>query len=158
MLKNFLMNLLLAFLWLTLTGSLSYGNFIFGFVAGFLILWILNRNEKDQSYFLKVPKIIGFLFFFLYEMIVANLQVAYDVITPNYFFKPGIVKYKMNARTDLEINLLSAVIALTPGTIVIDVSDDKKSIYIHVMYLKDKETFITYIENVLERKLLEALR
>lgn len=152
------MNLLLAFLWLTLTGSLSYSNFLFGYIAGFFILWILNRNEGDQRYFLKVPKAIGFLLFFLYEMIVANLQVAYDVITPNYFFTPGVIKYQMKAKTDLEINLLSAVIALTPGTIVIDVSDDKKSIYIHVMYLKDRETFLSYIENVLEKKLLDVLR
>lgn len=158
MMKNFLMNLLLSFIWITLTGSLSYGSFLFGFLIGFVILWILNRNEGDRRYFLKVPKAIGFMFFFLYEMVVANLQVAYDVITPKYFFKPGIVKYTMGAKSDLEINLLSAVIALTPGTIVVDVSEDKKSIYIHVMYLKDKEKFISYIENVLERKLLDVLR
>ncbi|HLR00894.1 MAG TPA: Na+/H+ antiporter subunit E [Sphingobacterium sp.] len=158
MMKNFLMNLLLAFLWLTLTGSLSYSNFIFGYVAGFLILWILNRNETGKGYFLKVPKIISFLFFFLKEMIVANAQVAYDVITPKYFFRPGIIKYKMHAKTDLEVNLLSAAIALTPGTIAVDVSDDKQSIFIHVMYLKDKESFVSYLENVLEKKLLEAMR
>ncbi|HIX55416.1 MAG TPA: Na+/H+ antiporter subunit E [Candidatus Sphingobacterium stercoripullorum] len=158
MVNNFLMNLLLAFTWLTLSGSFSYGTFIFGFILGFLILWFLHRNDEDISYFTKVPKMIGFLLFFLYEMIVANVQVAYDVITPNYFFRPGIVKYNMHAKTDLEINLLAAVIAMTPGTIVVDVSEDKKSIYIHVMYMKDKQKFLTYVENVLERKLLNALR
>src|SRR5690606_9790155 len=120
------MNLLLAFIWVALTGTLIVSNFIFGFVLGFFILWLMTRNEWDKRYFSRVPKIIGFFFYFLYEMIKANLQVAYDVITPNYFMRPGIIRYPMDAKTDFEINMLAAVIALTPGTLFLDVSEDKK--------------------------------
>jgi multicomponent Na+:H+ antiporter subunit E len=158
MVKNFLMNLLLSFIWVALTGSMYYSNFLFGFMLGFFILWILSRNEEDKRYFTRVPKTIGFIFFFLYEMIVANIQVAYDVITPKYFFKPGIICYPMEAKTDLEINLLSTVISMTPGTLILDVSEDKKSLFIHVMYLKDKEQFVAQIKKGFEKKLLEILR
>ncbi len=158
MIKHFLMNLLLTFIWVALTGSMYYSNFLFGFMLGFFIQWILNRNESDQRYFYRVPKIIGFIFFFLYEIIIANIQVAYDVITPKYFFKPGIICYPMEAKTDLEINLLSTVISMTPGTLILDVSEDKKSLYIHVMYLKDKAQFIEQIRKGSERRLLEILR
>ena len=91
-------------------------------------------------------------------MIRANIQVAYDVITPKYFFKPGIVRYPMSARSDLEINLLSTFISLTPGTLILDISEDKKTLYIHVMYLKDKQSFIKETKNKVEKKLLEILR
>ena len=158
MIKQFLMNLLLSFIWVALTGSMYYTNFLFGFMLGFFILWVMNRNEIDQRYFYRVPKTISFLFFFLYQMIIANLQVAYDVITPKYFFKPGIVKYRMDAKSDFEINLLSAFISLTPGTLILDVSDDKKILYIHVMYLHDKQKFMMQLKNNVERKLLEILR
>ena len=158
MIKHFLMNLLLSFIWVALTGSMYYSNFLFGFLLGFFILWVMNRNETDQRYFYRVPKTIGFIFFFLYEMIVANVQVAYDVITPIYFFKPGIIRYPLQANTDLEINLLSTMISMTPGTLILDISEDKKSLFIHVMYLKDKETFIAQIKNGFEKKLLEILR
>jgi len=158
MIKHFLMNLLLSFIWVALTGSMYYSNFLFGFLLGFFIMWVMNRNETDQRYFYRVPKTFGFIFFFLYEMIVANVAVAYDVITPKYFFKPGIVQYPMEARTDLEINLLSTVISMTPGTLILDISEDKKSLFIHVMYLKDKERFIAQIKNGFEKRLLELLR
>jgi multicomponent Na+:H+ antiporter subunit E len=158
MIKHFLMNLLLCFIWVALTGSMYYSNFFFGFMIGFFILWIMNRNEADQRYFYRVPKTIGFLFFLLYEMVVANIQVAYDVITPKYFFKPGIVCYPLEANSDLEINLLSTMISMTPGTLILDISDDKKCLYIHVMYLKNKEKFIGQIKNGFEKKLLEILR
>ena len=152
------MNLLLSFIWVALTGSLYYSNFIFGYLLGFGVLWIMNRNETDQRYFYRVPKIISFFFFFIYEILKANLQVAYDVITPKYFFKPGIVRYPVNTTTDFEINILATFISLTPGTLIIDISDDKKAIYIHVMYLKDEEQFIRTLKTGVERKLLEILR
>lgn len=158
MIKYFLMNLLLSFIWVALSGSLYYSNFIFGYMLGFGILWIMNRTEADQRYFYRVPKIISFFFFFLYELIKANVQVAYDVITPKYFFKPGIVRYPVNAKTDFEINILSTFISLTPGTLIIDISDDKKAIFIHVMYLKNEKHFISSLKTGVERKLLEILR
>ena len=158
MIKFFLMNLLLSFIWVALTGQMNYSNFVFGYLLGFGVLFIMNRNERDQRYFYRVPKIVSFFFFFLYELIKANVQVAYDVITPKYFFKPGIVRYPVNATTDFEINLLATFISLTPGTLIMDISDDKKAIYIHVMYLKDEEAFIRSLKTGVERKLLEILR
>jgi multicomponent Na+:H+ antiporter subunit E len=158
MIRHFLMNLLLSFIWVALTGSLYYSNFLFGFLIGFFILWIMNRQETDRRYFNKVPKTIRFLFYFLYEMIAANVQVAYDVVTPNYFFKPGIIRYPLEAVTDIEINLLSTIISMTPGTLILDISEDRKFLFIHVMYLKDKEHFITQMKKGFEHKLLEILR
>ncbi|QQS94136.1 Na+/H+ antiporter subunit E [Sphingobacterium spiritivorum] len=158
MIKQFLMNLLLCFIWIALTGSMYYSNFLFGFLLGFFILWIMNLNETDQRYFYRVPKTAGFVLYFLYEMIVANIQVAYDVITPKYFFKPGIIRYPLNARTDFEINLLATIISLTPGTLILDISNDKSALYIHVMYLKDKDKFIAQLKNGFERRLLEIIR
>ncbi len=152
------MNLLLSFIWVALTGQMFYTNFLFGFVVGYFILWIMNRSQQDRRYFTRIPKAIYFALYFIYEMIRANIQVAFDVVTPKYFFTPGIISYKMNAKTGLEINLLSTVISLTPGTMILDISDDNTTLYIHVMYLKDKEIFIEQVRNGFERKLLELLR
>lgn len=158
MVKQFLMNLLLAFIWVALTGSLYFSNFYLGFLLGFFILWLMNRNEDDQRYFNRVPKIIGFILYFLYALLKANMQVAFDVITPRFFMQPGIVKYPMAVQSDFEINMLSTVISLTPGTLIMDISEDKTVLYIHVMYLKDKDEFIRQIKNGFERRLLEIIR
>lgn len=151
------MNLLLTAIWVAITGSMYYSNFLFGFLLGFFILWIINKNEEDKRYFNRVPKIIGFVFYFLGEMLKANIQVAYDVITPKYFFKPGIVRFPLAATSDLEINLISMFISLTPGTILLDVSEDKKWIFIHVMYLDSREKFISRMKYS-EERILEIVR
>lgn len=158
MIKNFLMNLLLSFLWVALTGSLSYSGFAFGFILGFFVLWIMNKNEEDRRYFYRLPKIFSFVFYFLYQMIKANIAVAYDVITPKYFFRPGVVRYPLSARSDFEINVLSTFISLTPGTLILDVSEDKKALFIHAMYLKSPELFVRQLKEGMEKRLLEILR
>jgi len=158
MIKQFLLNIMLNLIWVMLTGELVVVNFAFGFILSYVILWIVGEEDDSKRYFTRVPAIISFIFFFIYEMLKANLHVAYDVITPRFFMKPGIVKYPLDARTNLEITFFTNLISLTPGTLILDVSDDKKVVYIHVMYLEDKDAFIQQIKGGLEKRLLDILR
>ena len=84
--------------------------------------------------------------------------MAYDVVTPKFYMTPGIVRVPLEAETNLEITLLANLITLTPGTLSLDVSDDRKVLYVHAMYLKDKQAFIDDIKNGFEKRLLEILR
>lgn len=155
---RFLFNILLTFVWVALTGTFAVANFFFGFALSFFVLWLLSRSERDRKYFRVVPQAIAFFFFFLYELVKANLQVAYDVVTPTFYMNPGIVRVPLDARTDLEITFLANLISLTPGTLSLDISDDKQVLYVHTMYLDDKEAFISGIKNGFERRLLALLR
>ncbi len=155
---RFLSNLLLSFIWVAITGSFTVENFVFGFLLSFFLLWIISLNRREQKYFTRGPKTVAFIFFFLYELIKANIEVAYDVITPRYYMQPGIIRIPLAAKTDLEITLLANLISLTPGTLSLDVSDDKKVLYVHAMYVKDKAQFISSIKNGFEKRLLDIMR
>lgn len=155
---QFLMNLMLTIVWVFLTGSLAVVNFIFGFVLSFIVLWLISSNNNSRKYFRLLPRLFVFILFFIYELLKANLQVAADVITPKFYMEPGIVKVPLDAKTDLEITSLANLISLTPGTLSLDVSDDKKVLYVHAMYVDDKEQFISKIKNGFEKKLLKILR
>lgn len=155
---KFLANILLTIIWIFLTGSYAVVNFVFGFIISFLILWVISSKEKENKYVRLVPKLVSFFLFFLWEVVKANLQVAYEVITPQNNMKPGIVKIPLDAKTDIEITLLANLITLTPGTLSLDVSEDKKVLYVHSMYVHDKQAFINDIKNGFERRLLSILR
>ncbi len=156
--KRFLMNVLLTVIWVALTGSFDYLNFIFGFLVSFFVMWIISRNTDDRKYFTIAFKVLGFFFFFLYEFFKATIEVAYEVMTKRFQMKPGIIKMPLDAKTDLEITLLSNLISLTPGTLVLDVSEDRTVIYIHGMYVEDKVKFINSIKEGLEKPLLSIMR
>ncbi|MBB4119298.1 multicomponent Na+:H+ antiporter subunit E [Mesonia hippocampi] len=156
--NRFLSNILLTFIWVAITGDFQFANYVFGFVLSFVIMYLVTRGKESAKYFKIIPKLIAFVFFFFYELIKANLQVAFDVITPKFYMKPGIVSVPLDAETNLEITLLANLITLTPGTLSLDVSHDKKVLYIHAMYISDKEEFIKSIKNGFEKRLLEILR
>lgn len=155
--NSFISNLILTFIWVAITGNFIFQNFLFGFIASFFILRLVASKEQ-RKYFKIFPKVIAFIFFFIYELIKANLQVAYEVLTPHYNMSPGIVKVPLDAETDIEITFLANLISLTPGTLSIDVSDNKKVLYVHSMYIKDRESFIAGIKNGFEKRILEILR
>lgn len=156
--NRFLSNILLTLIWVALTGNYAFANFLFGFILSYFMLRMIIMGSGSSKYFVILPKVIAFIFFFLYELIKANLQVAYEVMTPHYNMTPGIVKVPLDAKSNLEITFLANMITLTPGTLSLDVSDDKKVLYVHSMYIKDREQFIHGIKNGFEKRILEILR
>lgn len=156
--NNLLLNILLAITWMFLTGNLEFMNFVEGFVIGFIILWISKYASESSKYISRVPKVISLILYFFYELIVANLKVAYDIITPKHRMNPSIIALPLSVDKDFEITILANMITLTPGTLSIDVSTDKKILYVHSMYVSDPEKFRNEIKNGFERRLMEITR
>jgi multicomponent Na+:H+ antiporter subunit E len=155
----FLWNLILALIWAAATGEFTLLNFVIGFAIGYAILFFVRRDLGTGSYVARVPRMISFAGFYLWQLILSNLRVAYEVITPGHFMKPGVVAVPLDAETDAEITLLSNLITLTPGTLSLDLSPDRKTLYVHVMYIdKDVETTREEIKRDLEQRVLEVLR
>lgn len=156
--SRFLINILLTLVWVALTGSYDRITFVFGFILSFVVIWIIGRDDGSRKYVAIIPRVISFFFFFIYQLVKANIQVAYDVVTPKFYMKPGIVQLPLDARSDLEITLLANFISLTPGTLSLDLSADRKVLYVHAMYVDDRDEFIREIKEGFERKLLQILR
>ena len=88
----------------------------------------------------------------------ANLRVAYDIITPKHRMEPSIIAIPLKVDKDFEITILANLITLTPGTLSLDVSSNKKVLYVHSMYVSDPKEFIDTIKTGFEKKLLEITR
>ena len=72
--------------------------------------------------------------------------------------KPGIIAIPLEAKTDFEITLLANLITMTPGTLSLDLSEDRRTLYVHAMYIHDPEKIRASIKNDLERRVLEVFR
>lgn len=153
----FLYNILLALLWALMTGGINLVNVLVGFLVGYLILGSIHGNSGTSSYFSKVPQTIRFIFYFIMELLISSVRVAYDVVTPTYYMKPGIIAIPMDAKTDIEITMLANLITLTPGTLSLDVSFDRKTLYIHAMFVRDPEKVRRETKDM-ERRLLAVMR
>ena len=154
-----LINIVLAIIWTLLQNSYSLTSFLFGYVIGLLLLFILRRFLVFDFYFIRVWAIIKLIFLFLKELVVANIDVIKVVLNPNLSnYSPGIVAVPTNLDTKFEITLLASLISLTPGTVSMDFSDDSKIIYIHSIHIEDKKEMIEQIHNTFERAIMEVTK
>lgn len=154
----FLLNILLALAWTALTGQFDPVNFMSGFVLGYLVLWLVQGVVGPSNYFKKVSQVISFVLFFVGALIRANLRVAYEVITLTHTMRPGVVAVPLELQTDAAITLLANLITLTPGTLSLDVSADRRVLYVHSMYINDVEQFRREIKEGFERRVMEVFQ
>ena len=94
--------------------------------------------------------------FFVYELVLSSVRVAWAVIAPNPPISPGIIAVPLDVRTDLQITLFANLVSLTPGTLSLDVSEDRRTLYVHDMFVDDPATSSTALKAGMERKVLEA--
>ncbi len=153
----FLLNILLTLAWMALSGVYNPENFGIGFALSYMTLWLAQQGLETSNYFRRVPRVIGFTFYFLGQLLIANLKVAYEVLTPGYNMRPAIVAIPLDTKTDGEITLLANLITLTPGTLSLDVSSDRRILFVHAMYVDDIDEFRRAIKAGFEQRVREIL-
>ncbi len=153
-------NLLLALAWTALQAELTLANLLVGYVLGYLILLMLVRGGVlgESRYVGKVRMAVGLAAFFLRDLVVANLRLARDVVSPGHRIRPGIIAVPLDVTSDSEILLLTALINLTPGSVALDVSPDRKTLYLHAMYVHSADAVRAEIKHGYERRVLLLLR
>lgn len=153
-----LLNVFLAFCWMFLSNDGSAAGFITGFILGMVSLFFFRRFLAHPFYLWKMFSIIKLFLIFIRELYLANVSVLKTVLSPKLDIKPGIFAFKTELTTDWEITLLSLLITLTPGTLVMDISDDRTILYIHAMDIEDAEKAIFDIRESFEKAIQEVSR
>ena len=149
-------SILMAVIWATVSGSFTLLNLIFGFVLSILTLYLLRERFVGAEYTSRVRRILSLVMLFLVELAKSAWKVATLVLSPNMDLKPGIFAYPLTVKSDWEISLLANLITLTPGTLSVDVSEDRKTLYVHALDCSDIEAARRDIVEGFEKKIMEA--
>jgi multicomponent Na+:H+ antiporter subunit E len=104
-------------------------------VAGHMLI----TTRKQKHLLIRWVHAVLYFFSFLWEMIKANVHVAYIVLHPLLPIKPGIVKIKTSLTKETALTVLTNSITLTPGTLTVDINPDQGEIYIHWIDVKATE-------------------
>lgn len=154
----FLANLVLALVWWAAAGRTDPEPAAVGFVVGYVVLRWLQPVLGRSGYFRKLPAALMLAVVFAYELVVSSIRVAGAVLAPRARCRPGFVAVPLAATTDAEITLLANLVTLTPGTLSLDVSSDRRTLHVHAMFLDDADALCAGIKDQFERRILELLR
>ncbi len=103
-----------------------------------LVLWI-RRAE--------------FAAFYLREIVASNLKVAFDVLTPKHRMKPAMLSLDVEGLTDRQLLAMANLLTMTPGTLSVDVSPDRRFLLVHAMYVDRPENAAWRLEYEFKKRI-----
>lgn len=153
-----LMTVVLGLGWALTTNNLSVLNIAFGATVAGLALFLVRDRVAGPKFLPKVRRVLALAWLFTFELMVSAVRVARLVIRPDMaaYLRPGIIAFPLTATRDAEITTLANLITLTPGTLSLDVSEDRKVLYVHAVEISDRQALIDEIAHGFETKVMEA--
>ncbi|WP_082233760.1 Na+/H+ antiporter subunit E [Halobacillus massiliensis] len=152
------LNIIIAIMWMFLSESYTFSTFAVGYILGITLLFLMNRFTSGRFYFQSIISIIKLVLLFIRELILSNIDIVKLVYKPKIDVKPGIFGLPTELKKEWEITLLANLISLTPGTLSLEVSEDKSTIFIHAMDIQDLESSIREIKETFEKAIMEVSR
>ncbi len=93
---------------------------------------------------------------FFKDLALSVKDVAFFVLHPRRPMRSAIVAVPLEVESEAGITLLANMITLTPGTTSLHVSEDRSTLYAHVMNASDAS--VAQIKDGFERSVREVLR
>ena len=149
---------LFTLVWLAVSGSNTIPNLLLGLAAGALTLWLIRGRAQPEGGRIRPLKVLSLVGLFIKELALSAWKVAVLVASPKMAVKPGIFAFPLTVDRDFEITLLANLITLTPGTLSVDVSEDRRVLYVHALDCSDPVGTRRDIANGFEKKIMEAFR
>jgi multicomponent Na+:H+ antiporter subunit E len=145
-------SILLALAWAALQGDISLGDLLVGYAVGYGILAVLAKGGVMPSTLVfRTARALGLAAFVARELFIANVRVASDVIG-GHKIEPAVVAIPLDITSDGEILLLSMLINITPGSVTIDLADDRRTLFVHVMHMESADKTRRDIKDGFERR------
>jgi multicomponent Na+:H+ antiporter subunit E len=140
------LNLLLALIWTLLAGSFTLQSLVLGFVLGYLALALLRPAKSTEIYVRGVWGIARLVAIYGFELLVASVQLARDILSSRSRIRGGFFMYDASVLSPTKTVVLSNLLSLTPGTLTVDISDDGNHLYIHTVYANELEKSIESVQ------------
>lgn len=159
MTRQIIYAVIMAVIWCLFHENFAIPTFLSGLLISVGILFFLRRAFYDKLFTNRIFAVIRFGVIFLIELIKANLTVIRIVYLKNLKskLKPGFLELPLTVQSDFGITLLADAITLTPGTLSVDISPDKKFLYVHFLHVEDSGQAKADIKNILEKPILDIL-
>ncbi len=146
--------IVLFFFWLLISWDLDWSNLLLGFFFSTVISFVMSkellRADESPPLLLRSHLLVNFVFALIWEVIKANLLVARIILDPKLPISPNIIEIPQKLKLPVTQALWGNSITLTPGTLTVDISDER--ILVHII---DEEIGKRIQQNPVQKILLK---
>lgn len=151
------LSVMLAVVWMLLVNELTFGALFLAVVFGGLTPLVTSRFWPDRPAVRFGPDMAGYLGIVLFDILVANFQVAWLIVTRrNRDLRSQWLVIPLELRSPEAITALAGTISLTPGTVSSDISSCGRALLVHAIDVADPEAEVARIKRRYEARLLKV--
>jgi multicomponent Na+:H+ antiporter subunit E len=130
--------LVLLAVWVLMSGQCTILHLGSGVVCSLLVTYVATRkkiiDEEGHPIHLLAVTALTYWPWLLYQIFLANLDVAYRIWHPRLPISPRLTRIPYRTRSDLGTVIYANSITLTPGTVTVDVG--KRQLLVHSLTAK----------------------
>jgi multicomponent Na+:H+ antiporter subunit E len=141
----------LVVVWTTLWEVASWANLLAGTLVAAAVVYLLPPQRSSRAVGFRPVAALRLLFYFLWELIQASAFMAWEVMTPRNRIGAAVVSVPLSSDVAGVVTAVANMVSLTPGTVTLDVEEETRTIFVHVLHLKSVEETRRSVE------MLEAL-
>ena len=151
-----LLTVALTLIWMLLANGFSLGGLIVGLVLGLAIPRLTASFWPDRPHIQNYGKAIAYILLVLYDVIVANVQVALIILCrPLKSLNTRWICVPLDLTNPEAITVFAGTITMTPGTVSCDLSADGRALLVHCLDAPDAEATVREIKERYEARLQE---
>lgn len=154
-----LLSVLLLACWLWLNNSAAPGQVVLGALLAVGLPLFTRRFWPEPLQVRRPLKVVEYAVLVLYDVVVANLQVAALILGPRSRLAPAFVRVPLELRSDFAVTVLASTVTLTPGTVSVEIEDGPagRSLVVHALRCLDPDALVRDVKHRYELRLREIL-
>jgi multicomponent K+:H+ antiporter subunit E len=150
------LSIVLLVCWLLLMNDVSPGNILLGAVLGCVISFAVGAGLWMRPVRFGRPwLLVRLALHVLYDIVVANVEVALLVLGPTQKLRPAFIEVPLDSTHEIALTALISIVSLSPGTLCAELSDDRTRLIVHVLDLDDEAALVAQIKTRYEAPLME---
>lgn len=144
--------------WVLLWGSASPANIIGGFAVALVITLLLPLPAVPVEGRLHPLSLLRLIAYVGYKLVQSSLQVAWLAIKPGPPPLTAVLRARLSIKSDLVLALASNILTIIPGSIVLEIDQERRLIYVHVIDVGNDKAVAGFYMQVtqIERLLIAA--
>ena len=121
-------------------------------------MFFMRRYFNKSFYLGTFLSILKLLYVFMKELVSSTVLVLKQVTRRKINVQPGVFALKTDLNGEWEIPILALLLSLTPGSVVLEISPDNKTFFIHAMDMKESKQSIIKSKSRFEKAIKEVTR
>jgi multicomponent K+:H+ antiporter subunit E len=149
-----LLSAILFVSWLLLVGTVSAGHVVLAAMLAIVIPWWSERLRPERARIGAWSQVARLGLIVLYDIVASALTVARQILGPEDRIQPGFVWVPLTIRDPYGMASLASIITMTPGTLSVDLSPDRRHLLVHALHLDDPAALIASVKTRYEQPLI----